>query len=143
MINTDKGVSIEVQSFALGIEKQLCDLLGRTWSPIGISIQSLLDEIGTKLANRNTLSATSSLKKDLQTNIESLDIEHILNEKANQIAIELNALRYSKIKNYLVLGQVLGLTSWGTWVTSGALPTLEAKSLDELVDQFTYTNRSI
>lgn len=40
--------SEEVQRFVIEVEKLLCQKLGRKWSPSGMSIQTLVDELATK-----------------------------------------------------------------------------------------------
>jgi hypothetical protein len=45
---TGKSVSIDVQVFAIDVEKRLCAALGRQWSPAGISIDSLIDDLKRK-----------------------------------------------------------------------------------------------
>jgi hypothetical protein len=39
-----------VVSTVIDVEKRLCGLLGREWSPTGISVETLVEEIRTKLA---------------------------------------------------------------------------------------------
>ena len=40
--------SEEVQRFAIDVEKLLCEKLGRKWSPVGMSIQTLVAELAAK-----------------------------------------------------------------------------------------------
>jgi hypothetical protein len=45
---TGKAVSIDVQVFAIDVEKRLYAALGRQWSPVGICIDSLIDDLKRK-----------------------------------------------------------------------------------------------
>jgi len=42
------GASEDVQRFAIEVEKLLCSKLGRSWSPVGISIESLINELAER-----------------------------------------------------------------------------------------------
>lgn len=72
--------SEEVQRFAIDVEKLLCEKLGRSWSPSGMSIQTLVDELAAQAQAKEILYREMEEERNYFKNLNSTIQRHNQND---------------------------------------------------------------